>query len=372
MKRCIVSLLLIGFGFGFAARPLAQPTAQVTLSCYSLRFHPATSGTQTLQFTSDPNGGEMNGEVFPLGDPSLPDYGTTFVFEDPSTASSISGQMAFNVPSADANGDGFDDFLQLDQAAGPDTTPGAFSTQVDKGQVSATWSRAAGSSTGTCRIQWQGQTYGRLPDFTFTFELLTYQGKMRYSPGATSIVAFLTVTNAVSSSNVLSGPLAFVRSATNQLNQLSLLPGALVNSAGQSMPFDTPDDILRDEKLKTNYYGSLVFQDGDLTTSTADYQAYILSIDDPNDSNGNGIPDLTDNPGPVTDVQPTLGLTQSANQLLLSVHAAVGSSFNLEEIAALDQTNWLKSTTITLTNNPQVLPLPLPASPVRFWRLRGL
>jgi len=162
-----------------------------------------------------------------------------------------------------------------------------------------------------------------------------------------------------------------VRSANDLFNDMMLLPGTLTNAAVQPFPYAT-EDIKRDQNLKTNYFGYLDFKDGDPSTSTPDFLTWVFSIYDPNDANGNGIPDLSDNPGPSAGGQAILALSRSANQLLLSITATAGKSYSIEEATALGQTNWLKSTTITLTNSPQVVALPLPITPVRFWRLRSL
>src|SRR5208282_10442 len=42
------------------------------------------------------------------------------------------------------------------------------------------------------------------------------------------------------------------------------------------------------------YLGKLSFVDGSLATPWPDYLNWLLVIDDPNDSNGNGIPDISD------------------------------------------------------------------------------
>jgi hypothetical protein len=235
--------------------------------------------------------------------------------------------------------------------------------------VSATWSRAAGASTGTCTVQLTGKTFGQLLPFTFTFELLSYTGAMSYVVTTNAITGFLSLTNDNVSSNVLAGPVSFVRVATNRLDQLTLLPNVLTNRAGQALGYPA-EDIQRDTGLKTNYFGYLDFDDGDPSTSTPDYVTWVLSIDDRNDTNGNGIPDLSDDPGAPIATGPTLGLSRSNNQLILSVQASLGSSFQVEQIQAITGTNWVKALTLSVTNSPQLIALPTPITPTAFWRLR--
>jgi hypothetical protein len=351
----------------------AQETAHVSLWCNSLRFPPATTGTETLSLTTDSTFSEITDELSPVSDPSLPGYGALFVLDDPSSAGSITGEIFFNPPPfADANNDGFDDFLEVSQAVGPATTQGVFNTVVDSGTVTANWSRAAGSSTGSCTVQMTGKTFGQLPAFTFTFEVLTYLGTYTYTPTTNSITGLLSLTNIESASNILSGPLTLIRVAgTNRFNALTLLPGTLTNSAGQTLTY-TNESILRDTQRLTNYYGYFDFADGDLSTSTPDYIDWTLSIDDTNDANANGIPDLSDDlssaPPPA---QPSLALTRNSNQLLFQVGGAIGTPYTLQSITALGQTNWQAAASLTLTNNPQPLAIPIPAAPTEFWRLRS-
>src|SRR5260221_99819 len=79
----------------------------------SLRFLPATGGpgqAQTLSLTTDQTLAEINNELVPVSDPSLPGYGALFVLDDPTSAGSISGRIFFDTPApSDDNHDGFND-----------------------------------------------------------------------------------------------------------------------------------------------------------------------------------------------------------------------------------------------------------------------
>jgi hypothetical protein len=128
----------------------------------------------------------------------------------------------------------------------------------------------------------------------------------------------------------------------------------------------------RDLELKTNYYAFPEFDDGDPSTSVADYRGWTLSIDDTNDLNGNKIPDLSDDAPPAPEQGPTLTLARSANQLSLGIQGAVGKSYELQEAVALGATNWTRNSSITLTNTSQAVSLPVPATRTKFWRLKAL
>jgi hypothetical protein len=109
----------------------------------------------------------------------------------------------------------------------------------------------------------------------------------------------------------------------------------------------------------------MTFADGDLTTASADYLNWILSINDANDANGNGIPDFSDDPV-VKHVKLALSLTTT--NLQLSIGGANGSVCQVQQSFTLPATNWQIVQTISVTNDPQVLTLPLPASAPAFWR----
>jgi len=164
--------------------------------------------------------------------------------------------------------------------------------------------------------------------------------------------------------------MSFTRIATNRFNQLTLQPGMLTNAADQTLSFQA-SEIDRDEVMKTNYFGYVIFGDGDPTTATADYQVWVISIDDANDVNGNGIPDLSDDPAAAGELVLRLGLVRSGTQLQLSVSGDPGQTYDLQETSSLLPPNWAKSRSITLTNTPQNISLPPPATATRFWRAKA-
>ncbi|MHC1769617.1 MAG: hypothetical protein AB9869_35935 [Verrucomicrobiia bacterium] len=349
----------------------AQEPARVTLYCTSLRFETGTGGpgqAASLALTSDPNLVEVNGEVSAFYDPTLPSHGAFFRLEDPAFPDSIFGRIAFDTPEpVDDNGDAFDDFFQSTQAVAA-TTRGLFETVVDVGSVTATWSRGPGSSTGTCRLQMVGEAFGELPEFTHTFQLLEYKGTLAYTTSSNAINGVLQLEQTQNDSGKLGGPIVFTRNATNRFGLLNLATGVLTNSAGESLAFQ-PSEVTWDDVSKTNYYGFLSFADGDPSTGTVDYWDWVLSIDDTNDANGNGIPDLSDDPAGVAK-ELRVGLTRSGGRLLLSLAGQPSATYDLEESASLAPAEWRKSMSITLTNAAQTVPIALPSSPTMFWRLK--
>jgi hypothetical protein len=96
----------------------------------------------------------------------------------------------------------------------------------------------------------------------------------------------------------------------------------------------------------------------------------VLSFDDPNDANANGIPDFSDNPASVTPPRaPHLSLALGKTNLLLTISGTVGHTNQIQEIGSLTLTNWQTTLSFLLTNDPQMVSLPLPAGTSKFWRV---
>ncbi len=66
----------------------------------------------------------------------------------------------------------------------------------------------------------------------------------------------------------------------------------------------------------------------------------------------------------------TLTLGSSISTLLLRVSAEVGTRLDLEETPSLTPATWITTTSLTVTNDPQTVTLPLPTLSPRFYRAR--
>jgi hypothetical protein len=350
----------------------AGETAGARLFCLSLRFQTAATKvfgeTYTLDLSTDPSAAP-NGELAPLFLTNNFSHGSSFRLYDPIFAQDLFGDIAFDVPMAeDANGNGFSDFFEVSQSVAS-TTQGAFRTDVDEGTVTATWSRGAGSNLGNCQLRLVGDEFGQLPEFNHTFELLDYGGLLNYAPGSNDVSGTIQLIQSPDSSNSFSGSIAFTKELTDRFNELILQAGSWTNQTGQTMSY-TNWVFQRDLNAPTNYYGYVEFDDGDLSTAAPDFLTWILSIDDINDRNSNGIPDFSDDPvGLPLASRPVLLLTRSNDHLLVSISGEIGQDYELEEISSLSLTNWIKAVSMTLTNNPQVVELAIPNEAAKFWRV---
>lgn len=348
--------------------------AHVRFYCESLRFGPATvtgSGESfTLELTSDQSLAEINGELVPLWDPTLPTHAAMFRISSPNWDTPIFGQIAFDMAQyKDENGNGYDDFFEVSQSVSA-TTFGLFTTPVDNGTVVATWSRAAGSRAGTCRLRMTGSKFGQLPDFTPDFEIIEYAGTFDYSrsrANTNTITGTLQLTQSDRSTNRLSGSLTLTRIATNRFDELIIAPGSLVDSNGTILTYSA-GPLDRDTGLETNYFGFTDFDDGDPSTTTADYLPWVLSIDDTSDSNNNGIPDLSDDMDSPPPDGLELALNRAADELTLTLRGNAGQRITLQGATSLTAAEWTTVEMITLTSGAHVISIPIPSGSTRFWR----
>ena len=133
----------------------------------------------------------------------------------------------------------------------------------------------------------------------------------------------------------------------------------------------TNDLFLRDASWPTNYGGYFDFEDWDPNTSDPDYVTWGFSIDDTNDFNHNGVPDFSDDPQGALPRRPVLSLTLTSTNFLLTIHGDVGHLHQVQETLVLPATNWQTVASVTLTNDPQNVSLPLSASRTRLWRVQA-
>ena len=267
-------------------------------------------------------------------------------------------------PNPDANGNGFDDSLEVSQGVSG-VSEGEYETVLGGGVINATWFRAAGSKFGTCHLELVDDMFGDLGTYEHTFEVIEYTGTLVYAPGSNVVTGMLNVTN---ETDRLQGPVSFTKSVTEPYDELTLMSGNLTNSALQTLDyFSTAFD--RDLLLETNYYGFIGFVDGDLNTSAPDYYIWTLSVDDLNDSDDDDIPDFSDDPSGVSlPRQPSLSLAVTATNFLLTISGDVGFLHHILESTNLAGGNWTTNLSVTLTNDPQVVSLPLSTVRAKFWR----
>lgn len=364
MKKLWKVVLLIGVCF----LPLlcrGAETAHARLFCLSVQFQQGDDPNSLFQATLDLSSVDpmslINGELFPV--PGTYSHASYFLYQD-NTGSFFEGQLLLNTPSGmDANSNGFNDFFESSQAVSATTTGTYTPLGSPSDTASADWSRAAGSTVGTCVLH-----LNNVGNFTCPISILEYTGPLSYTPGSNTVSGNITVTNTADATQMFFGPIAFVKSATNRFNALELQPGVWTNASALTLTF-TNADFQRRLSWPTNYNGVILFDDGDPSTAVPDYQLWGLSIDDPNDANTNGIPDFSDDPSSALPRRPLLTLTSGATNLFLSISGDVGRLHQIQQTSSLTSTNWQTIQSLTLTNDPQQVPLPIPTNGPAFWRV---
>jgi len=341
----------------------AGQTAAATMFCWSLRFQ---QGQGPLDETLDLStiAGAPNGELAPLY--ASYTHGSGFALDFGGFP--ITGNIELDLPpDPDANRNGFDDSFEVSQAVGG-TSQGQYSTAIGGGTVSAIWNRAAGSKDGTCWLHLVDNTYGDLGTYRHSYEVLEYTGSLIYTPGTSVVSANLVLTNATGR---WQGPMIFGKSVGDPRNNLTLQSATLNNAAQQSLTLFMATTFFRDPFLVTNYYGAVELNDGELNTVVEDFYSWELSIDDPNDSDHDGIPDFSDEPQSTSSRRPMLSLTGTFTNLLLAISGDVGRLHRVLESTDLAAGSWLTNLSITLTNDPQIVTLPLPPGAMKFWRVQA-
>src|SRR5262249_45363261 len=142
--------------------------------------------------------------------------------------------------------------------------------------------------------------------------ILEYAGPLDYRTDSNKVSGAVRLLQTGAPDNRLTGPIEFTRSPTNRFDVLTLWHEVWTNASLQALKVSNDVDwFQRNLVLKTNYFGFVDFEDGDPNTTELDYLTWFLTIDDVNDSNGNGIPDFTDDVLPAT-LAPELVLTKGA------------------------------------------------------------
>ena len=355
--RVLLTALFLLFPFTLPA----APSASATLFCWSLRFHQGEgSFDETLDLSSV--AGAPNGELVPWY--ATYTHRTSFTLDY--SGFPITGTLYLDLPpNPDANNNGFDDSFEVSQAAGG-TSYGEYTTALGGGSVVASWNRGAGSKEGTCSLHLVDDAFGDLGSYQHGFEVLEYTGTLSYTPGTNTVSGSVNLTNAL---DQLQGAINFIKSPADPGNQLTLQAGGWTNATLQT-PAYASRSFSRDVAWPTNYYGMIVFDDGDLNTGTADYRSWELSIDDLNDSDHDGIPDFSDEPAAVVPPRaPQLSLGFNGANLQLSISGDTNRLHFLLENTSLASGNWVTNRSLTLSSDPQTVSLEAPVAPAKFWRV---
>ena len=362
----------------------AAETAQARMYCLSIKMYQAMNQYGDLMkiwSTTTPDGAwEVSPTQPPDADFSLPgttSYGSGVWFWDNTYGYwSDYGTFYLYLPDfTDANSNRFDDFFEVSRPVVNATSTASYNyydpqvMDYYNGNIYITWNRAAGSKTGTVSMQVVDTVLGNYwGTMHGTFEIIEYKGTLAYTPSAASVSGTLNVTQ-TGSNNTFSGSVQFVKSDTNRFDSLILQPGTLTDASVQANVF-TNHYFFRDEGWPTNYAGYVQFDNDGNSASFYPFAVWVLSINDPNDANHNGIPDFSDDAAVAPPNPPLLSLAVTTSNMLLSVSGDINHTIKIQVRGDLSAGGWTDVTSFTLTNPTVVVPLTA-SGPVSFWRAQA-
>ena len=378
MKSCGIVWILCALSL--LPLRLAAKTAETWLYCTSVKVSPGTfkqlGQTSTLSFSVDPN--RINNELAVSGTgPSL--YNTLLILDAPSFLEPLRAPLDIAVPDpGDLDLNGLPDFFDVSLELTSVKTSGTFSLddgmEITQGTVSAVWSRPAESTTGTVKIQVNVNGLGSLGTFTHSFEIFGYHGALTYTNAGTNLFASVDLERA-GAAGKFQGPFHLAQIDENELSFAPSQwqgPGDLNFSVlgSYELGAEDPLTLLRGGQL-TNYFGSFFFADGDPTTSFEnEYDLWVLEIHDGNDSDKDGLPDLSDPvDGTVPAVKgPVLSLSVAGNGVTrLTLTGTAGQNVLVQQADMLTSI-WQGVRTATLGVEPITLEFPASTATTRFWR----
>jgi hypothetical protein len=112
----------------------------------------------------------------------------------------------------------------------------------------------------------------------------------------------------------------------------------------------------RDVSWPTNYAGYIEFDDDGHPATFHPFALWVLSLNDTNDANGNGIPDFSDDPQPSAPPRrPQLSLARGPSYLFLTISGDTNHVHQVQDSLVLPATNWQNVVSFTLISDLQTV-----------------
>jgi hypothetical protein len=329
-----------------------------------------------------------SGELRPAFEDSIGSFKSLrgfYQITSPRLTQVASDDFLVNLPRLqDRNGNGVADFYEVQEAVDEVATPNTFEAPNGGGTVEAAWQRPAGSALGVVSMHLVSPGLNSLDaTFRIPFQILEYSGPLDYLPGDADVAGAVQMTRAGASNAALSGQLNLTKL---DADFLAVVPGAWLNSAGRKVSFrpyisDTNQPAILG-RSGPYYEGLVTFDEGSLGRGdTVVYDilgnvqpvVWDLLIADPNDFDGNGIPDLSDPNYPVVvSPPPVLGVSIRGGRIELSLAGQAGRTYVIEAAKDLGGNAWTTAASVTVASGGQTVEIPLPALDLAFWRARAI
>ena len=312
----------------------------------------------TLAISSAELGSPANNEMGYLIDSTSYTHGGYLVLSDPTTFEDSYIDYVLNIPAfQDANANGQSDFYDISQAVGS-TSKGLYNDgNGGTGTINATWKRNAGSIQGQLTLAFPnlGLT------FVHAFRLLEFDGVWTYTRTGTNITGPISLTLAEDASQQLTGAFSANLNNTNQLQISSQTVGEGTSSFNY-IPLDNLD------RTGTNYLGAIGFNPLSPISDGSVFYFWSVLIEDSNDANGNGVPDMSDAISATSPTPPKLLISRTDQELILTIQGEPNRKYNLERASNLINPSWLNFQTGTMASSEQIVKIPLPKDSQIYYR----
>ena len=230
------------------------------------------------------------------------------------------GWMIVNFPTVDSDSNGLPDISQKDKSVNAAISGSVTSDWPLASTASLTgqFSRNANSTSGSFAVTLSGA--GGPEAYNGTWVVDNVLGSVSYQREPQNLLFFnLSLTDSKGAQIALTGSTTFTVQSHSQIS----FPQFFLTSSDNKTFTVLPATLNR---AGNKYTGNMELNDGTLETSWKDYVNWVVEIVDTNDSNGNGIPDLSDALGsaPAITTQPVSQTVRSGTTVTFTV-AATGS-----------------------------------------------
>jgi len=186
------------------------------------------------------------------------------------------GEISLNIGSIDSDSNGIDDICEKTKSIDQNISGNWYSYDGPSGSINGSMIRNANSQHGYYNLTINNTWAGNIPA-TGDFYIGVLSGNITYSKSSYTIIAnFITMWNTQLSFDPIETTFEIIDNNT-------------VKVSGKDF-FPTTNFIRKGNK----YSATVELLDGSSNTFWADYQKWQIVIQDPNDSDGDGIPDFSD------------------------------------------------------------------------------
>ena len=190
------------------------------------------------------------------------------------------GEISIDLGSADINSNGIDDFCEKSLSFNKSVSGTWYSSDGGSGGLNGSITRNANSNGGTYSLTAHNTDVGDMP-MSGNFYVGTVSGTIDYlEKEKTFSITYRFTFDSQSSPQTIETSYEILDQNRIKVNAKEIFPSTVFTRNGNT------------------YSAVIVLTDGEPITSWPDYQKWLVLIEDTNDADGDGIPDLSDPPEP--------------------------------------------------------------------------